>query len=232
VRGAILKVETQMTTTPTKKLSRARARLLEELSKELSDARVIDAIARVPREEFVPEEARDFAYENRPLPIGYGQTISQPLIVGLMTQALLLQGDETVLEVGTGSGYQAAVLSLLARRVVTVERIAPLAQQAAKRLADLEFTNVEVHVAGERMGWPGSANYDGIVVTAASPEVPPELLAQLATGGRLVIPVGSRSLQELVRIVKTPQGAQRHNLGPCRFVPLLGSSGWPENPPS
>jgi protein-L-isoaspartate(D-aspartate) O-methyltransferase len=232
VRGAILKVETQMTTTPTKKLSRARARLLEELSKELSDARVIDAIARVPREEFVPEEARDFAYENRPLPIGYGQTISQPLIVGLMTQALLLQGDETVLEVGTGSGYQAAVLSLLARRVVTVERIAPLAQQAAKRLADLEFTNVEVHVAGEWMGWPGSANYDGIVVTAASPEVPPELLAQLATGGRLVIPVGSRSLQELVRIVKTPQGAQRHNLGPCRFVPLLGSSGWPENPPS
>jgi protein-L-isoaspartate(D-aspartate) O-methyltransferase len=232
VRGAILKVETQMTTTPTKKLSRARARLLEELSKELSDARVIDAIARVPREEFVPEEARNFAYENRPLPIGYGQTISQPLIVGLMTQALLLQGDETVLEVGTGSGYQAAVLSLLARRVVTVERIAPLAQQAAKRLADLEFTNVEVHVAGEWMGWPGSANYDGIVVTAASPEVPPELLAQLATGGRLVIPVGSRSLQELVRIVKTPQGAQRHNLGPCRFVPLLGSSGWPEDPPS
>ncbi len=217
-----------MTPTSTERLDRARQRLLAELSREISDPRVIEAMSRVPREQFVPEEAREFAYENRPLPIGYGQTISQPLIVALMTEALLLTGDETVLDVGTGSGYQAAVLSLLARRVVTVERIAPLAHRAARTLADLEYTNVEVHVAKERVGWPESGPYDAIVVAAASPEVPPELLSQLADGGRLVVPVGARELQELVRIVKTPQGAQRHNLGPCRFVPLVGVSGWPD----
>jgi protein-L-isoaspartate(D-aspartate) O-methyltransferase len=205
-----------------------RERLLAELAGEVKDKRVLDAIRRVPREEFVDREVRSAAYENRPLPIGHGQTISQPLIVALMTQALLLTGDEKVLEVGTGSGYQAAVLSLLTRQVVTVERVAPLAQAAAERLERLGYRNVEVHVVEEVLGWPDGAPYDAIVVAAAAPEVPLALLNQLAVGGRLVIPVGARDLQELVRIVKTPDGAQRHNLGPCRFVPLLGSSAWPE----
>ena len=175
---------------------------------------------------------RGFAYENRPLPIGYGQTISQPLMVALMTEALLLVGSERVLEIGTGSGYQAAVLSLLAAHVVSVERIAPLAQRAASTLADLGYVNVEVHVARDGLGWPEAGPYDGIIVTAASPEIPPELLEQLAMGGRLVIPVGSRDMQELVRIVRTPEGALRHNLGPCRFVPLLGKNAWPNSPAS
>ncbi len=205
-----------------------KERLLAELAGEVKDTRVLDAIRRVPREEFVDRDARHAAYENRPLPIGYGQTISQPLIVALMAQALLLTGEEKVLEVGTGSGYQAAVLSLLARQVVTVERVAPLAQAAAERLERLGYRNVEVHVVEEVLGWPGGAPYDAIVVAAAAPEVPLALLNQLAVGGRLVIPVGARDLQELVRIVKTPDGAQRHNLGSCRFVPLLGSSAWPE----
>jgi protein-L-isoaspartate(D-aspartate) O-methyltransferase len=210
----------------------AREALLAELARDVSDRRVLDAIRRVPREIFVPEEARTAAYENRPLPIGHGQTISQPLIVALMTEALQLTGKESVLEVGTGSGYQAAVLSLLAKRVITVERIPALAERARRVLADSGYSNVDVHVAGAKAGRPESGPYDAIIVTAASPEVPPELLKQLATGGRLVIPVGSRTLQELVRIEKTSVGAQRHNLGPCRFVPLVGSSGWPEPAPS
>jgi protein-L-isoaspartate(D-aspartate) O-methyltransferase len=205
-----------------------RERLMAELADEVKDKRVLDAIRRVPREEFVDRDVRHAAYENRPLPIGHGQTISQPLIVALMAQALLLTGDEKVLEVGTGSGYQAAVLSVLSRQVVSVERVAPLAQAAAERLERLGYRNVEVHVVEELLGWPDGAPYDAIVVAAAAPEVPLPLLNQLAGGGRLVIPVGARNLQELVRIVKTPAGAQRHNLGPCRFVPLLGSSAWPE----
>jgi protein-L-isoaspartate(D-aspartate) O-methyltransferase len=209
-------------------MAAARDALVAELATEVSDQRVLDAIRRVHREDFLPPELRSYAYENRPLPIGYGQTISQPLIVALMTQALLLGGNEGVLEVGTGSGYQAAVLSLLAAHVISVERIPALADKAARKLAELEFSNVEVRVAGERMGYPDGAPYDAIIVTAASPEVPLELLEQLALEGRLVIPVGTRNLQELVRIVKAPGGAQRHNLGPCRFVPLLGPSGWPD----
>lgn len=218
-----------MAHTSTDDLGKARTALLAELALEISDRRVLEAMAQVPRERFVPEELRAFAYDNRPLPIGYGQTISQPLIVAMMTQALQLTGSERVLEVGTGSGYQAAVLSLLAAEVVTVERVAPLAERAAAVLAELGYHNVEAHIAGEVLGWPEGGPYDGIIVTAAAPEVPRELLEQLALGGRLVIPVGSRDLQELVRITKSLQGAIRHNLGPCRFVPLVGRSAWPEN---
>lgn len=208
-------------------LGRARAALLADLAREIRDRRVIDAMARVPREIFVPEELRASAYENMPLPIGFGQTISQPLIVALMTEALQLRGDEKVLEIGTGSGYQTAVLSLLDDHVVSVERIPPLAQRAEELLQRHGYTNVEVHAGGEALGWTAGAPYDAIIVTAAAPEVPRELLDQLGMGGRLVIPVGSRELQELVRIVKTPEGALRHNLGPCRFVPLLGRAAWP-----
>lgn len=201
---------------------------MREIAVEVRDDRVLDAVRKVPREEFVSAESRHAAYENRPLPIGFGQTISQPLIVAMMAQALLLKGDEKVLEVGTGSGYQAAVLSLLARQVVSVDRVGELADAAAKRLERLGYTNVDVHRVDDVLGWPEDGPYDGIVVAAAAPEVPMSLLNQLAEGGRLVIPVGGRNTQELVRIVKTPEGAKRHNLGPCRFVPLLGRSAWPE----
>ncbi|MFQ5473644.1 MAG: protein-L-isoaspartate O-methyltransferase, partial [Dehalococcoidia bacterium] len=135
---------------------------------------------------------------------------------------------DTVLEIGTGSGYQAALLSLLARRVITVERVPLLADEARKRLAALGYANVEVHVSEDSLGWVAGAPYDAIAVTAGAPEVPMELIKQLADGGRLVIPVGSRDLQELVRITKTPEGARRNNLGGCRFVPLLGESAWPD----
>jgi len=216
----------------TEKLIRAREALVAGLRAEIEDGRVLEAIARVPREAFVPEPFQHSAYENIPLPIGYGQTISQPLIVALMTQALLLTGTEKVLEIGTGSGYQTAILAQLAGYVVSVERIGPLAERAREVLRQLEYTNVEVHAGGDGLGWPQLAPYDAIIVTAAAPEVPRELLDQLAPGGRLVIPVGGRDLQELVRIVKAPEGALRHNLGPCRFVPLLGKGAWPAQAPS
>lgn len=216
----------------TEKLIRAREALVAGLMAEIGDGRVLAAIAGVRREAFVPEPFQHSAYENIPLPIGYGQTISQPLIVALMTHALLLTGNEKVLEIGTGSGYQTAILAQLASHVVSVERIGPLAERAWEVLRQLEYTNVEVHAGGEGLGWPAAAPYDAIIVTAAAPEIPRELLDQLGPGGRLVIPVGGRDLQELVRIVKTPDGARRHNLGPCRFVPLLGKGAWPAQAPS
>ena len=158
------------------RLSQARRALLADISVEIKDPRVVEAIARVPREEFLPEEMRQSAYENMPLPIGYGQTISQPLIVAMMTEALLLNGSEKVLEIGTGSGYQTALLSQLAKHVVTVERIPPLAERAARVLSGLGHANVEVHEGGDVLGWPQGAPYDAIIVTAAAPEVPRELL--------------------------------------------------------
>ncbi len=208
-------------------LRRAREALLAELATSVRDRRVLEAMARVPRERFVPPDLVPYAYENRPLAIGYGQTISQPLIVAMMTEALALQGDEKVLEVGTGSGYQAAILAELAREVVTVERIEPLARRAAQVLSELGYRNVRVHVAGEELGWPPEAPYDAIIVTASAPRVPPSLLAQLAEGGRMVIPVGGRDLQELLLVEKTPQGLRRRSLGPCGFVPLIGPEAWP-----
>lgn len=217
--------------TLTEHLSRSKTALLAELAQDVSSRRVLDAIARVPREQFVPEELRVHAYDNRPLPIGYGQTISQPLIVALMTQALELVGDERVLEVGTGSGYQAALLSHLAGEVFSVERVAQLAQRAQRILGELEFSNVRVRVASDTLGWPEEAPYDAIIVTAGAPRVPQELLEQLAAGGRLVIPVGSRDLQELVRVVGGPEGPVMTNLGPCRFVPLVGGGAWSEDIP-
>ena len=185
----------------------------------------------VERERFVPLHIAHRAYDDEPLPIGHGQTISQPLIVAMMTQGLSLYGDEKVLEVGTGSGYQAALLSLLAGQVVTVERVPELAEAARQRLAELGCSNVSVHVAGETLGWPEDAPYDAIIVTAAAPRVPYELMDQLRIGGRLVIPVGSRDLQELVRVVKSPEGPVMSQLGSCRFVPLLGPGAWSTGAP-
>jgi protein-L-isoaspartate(D-aspartate) O-methyltransferase len=206
-----------------------RRRLLAELRREgVRDERVLAALEAVPRELFVEPRRRDQAYDNVALPIGQGQTISQPLVVGLMTQALALAGSEHVLEVGTGSGYQAAVLCRLARYVVSVERIPDLAERARARLSRLGCTNVEVHVSNGSLGWPAAAPYVAIVVTAGAPEVPAALVDQLADGGRLVIPVGTRAAQHLLRVRRQGSRTTTEDLGPVRFVPLLGEQGWDE----
>ncbi|MEX1254214.1 MAG: protein-L-isoaspartate(D-aspartate) O-methyltransferase [Dehalococcoidia bacterium] len=207
----------------------ARTDMVRALRKEIRDERVLEAFGRVPRERFVIPDLHRYAYEDRPLPIGEGQTISQPLMVAIMTEALQLRGDGKVLEVGTGSGYQAAVLSLLAREVISVERIPELAQSAASRLKALGYNNVRVYPAKETLGWPDEAPYDAIIVTAGAPEVPRSLVDQLAMGGRMVIPVGSRKAQQLVRVTNSDRGVTLERLGECRFVPLIGGQeGWPE----
>lgn len=207
----------------------ARARLVEECRREIKDERVLGALAKVPREQFVLPEEQELAYDDRPLPIGYDQTISQPFIVALMTEALELTGSEKVLEIGTGSGYQTAILAELARLVITVERIAPLAERAKKTLHSLGYTNIVIHPAGETLGWPEEAPYDAIIATAGAPRVPPELIDQLAIGGRLVIPVGSRYLQELYKITRGRKKNVIENLGGCRFVSLIGKGAWEED---
>ena len=208
-------------------LEAARARLLRELAGTIGDERVLDAIAQVPRSRFVPESHRAKAYDDAPLPLAVGQTISQPTIVAIMTQGLALTGEERVLEVGTGSGYQAALLGRLAKSVVTVERHATLLQAATEALHAVGADNVEVHLTTETLGWPAAAPYDAIIVTAAAPQVPQALLDQLQEGGRLVIPVGPREQQELLVVTKQNNRIERRSLGPCRFVPLIGAQAWP-----
>ena len=208
--------------------SLARHQLVEHLRREVRDERVLSAMSRVPREMFVPSGYWHAAYEDRPLPIGQGQTISQPLIVAMMTEALDLEGNENVLEVGTGSGYQAAILAELARWVVTVERHSELAQKATEILKKLGYSNVEVHLAEARLGWPPKAPYDAIVVSAGAPTVPKDLLDQLAIGGRLIIPVGPRYEQNLLKVAKNEHGTSIEDLGPCRWVPLIGDAAWSE----
>jgi protein-L-isoaspartate(D-aspartate) O-methyltransferase len=206
----------------------ARARLVEHLSTEIKDQRVLAAMARIPRERFVPPESQHFAYEDRPLPIDLDQTISQPFIIALMTQALELTGKEKVLELGTGSGYQAAILAQLARLVITVERLAPLAETAKKVLDSLGYANIAVHLAKDTLGWPDEAPYDAIMVTAGAPMVSADLLAQLAIDGRLVIPVGSRYVQELYKVTRCRRKNIVENLGGCCFVSLIGKDAWEE----
>ena len=192
--------------------------------KDEVDAAVLEVLGRVPRHEFVPAAQRARAYANRPLPIGHGQTISQPFIVALMTQLLDLKGDETVLEIGTGSGYQAAALAELAPRVYSIEIIAPLAREAAARLKRLGYRNVEVKTGDGYFGWAEQGPFDAIIVTAAAGHVPPPLVAQLKPGGRMVIPVGAPfHTQELVLLSKGRDGrvAMREIL-PVAFVPLTG----------
>lgn len=206
----------------------AKTRLIEQLSTEIKDKRVLAAMSRIPRELFVPSESRRLAYEDRPLPIGLEQTISQPFIIALMTEALELTGNEKVLELGTGSGYQAAILAELSRQVITVERLPALAEAAKHVLDSLDYTNIEIHLAEETLGWKSGAPYDAILVTAGAPNVPDTLLAQLATGGRMAIPVGSRYVQELCKIVKQKDKNRVYNLCGCRFVALIGKSAWEE----
>ena len=195
--------------------------------RDVEDERVLAAMASVPRELFVPEAERDRAYEDAALPIGRGQTISQPYMVARICEALALHGRERVLDVGTGSGYQAAVLALLAREVVTVERIPELAGQAQENLRLAGFENVEVRVADGTLGIPARAPFDAIAVAAAAPELPRTLYEQLAPRGRLVVPVGGRGGQRLEVIVRSPEGPAVLRSVPCRFVPLVGKEGFP-----
>ena len=206
----------------------ARARLIKNLKSEIKDERVLAAMAKVPRELFVPQEIRHLAYEDRPLPIGLEQTISQPFIVALMTQALELSGQEKVLEIGTGNGYQAAILAELARLVITIERLPALAETARNVLSSLGYTNIIMHMARETLGWPEEAPYDAIIATAGAPRVPRELLAQLAIGGHMIIPVGTRHLQELYKITRQRNKNTVQNLGSCCFVSLIGKEAWKE----
>jgi protein-L-isoaspartate(D-aspartate) O-methyltransferase len=192
--------------------------------------RVLEAMAAVPRHLFVPPEHVLEAYGDAPLPIGEGQTISQPYMVAAMADALCLEGNERVLEVGAGSGYQAAVLSLLAREVIAVESQPALLAQTRERMARLGYANVRIEEGDGSLGWPpggaGETKYDAILVTAAAPAVPPPLVEQLAEGGRLVIPVGTPAQQELLRIVKREGRTTQQSLFACRFVPLIGRYGW------
>jgi protein-L-isoaspartate(D-aspartate) O-methyltransferase len=205
-------------------LSAQRDALVRSLRGDITDERVLAAMGRVPRERFVLPEARELAYADRPLPIGHGQTISQPRMVALTLAAALIKDTDRVLEVGTGSGYQAAVLAELAREVVGVELIHDLVVMAHENLRDAGYGRVEVYAAqGDELGWAPRAPYDVIVVAAASPRVPMSLVDQLAPGGRLVLPVGDREKQDLVRAEKRPEGVVVTRLMSCRFVPLIGA---------
>jgi protein-L-isoaspartate(D-aspartate) O-methyltransferase len=211
--------------------ARERQRMVKEqlVERSLRDERVLEAMGAVPRHCFVPPEYRHMAYSDGPLPIGSGQTISQPYIVALMTQLLRLKGDENVLEVGTGSGYQAAVLAYLARQVHTIERHAELAEQATGVLLGLGLSNVFVHIGDGSLGLPEFAPFQAIMVTAAAPEVPKTLLDQLDEGGRLVVPVGGRMNQFLERWERHGAKFEQDVLVPVAFVPLRGQHGWKED---
>jgi protein-L-isoaspartate(D-aspartate) O-methyltransferase len=193
----------------------------------IGDPAVLAAMRKVVRHRFVPEHLWMLAYADQPLPIDRRQTISQPYIVALMTEALQLSKDDKVLEIGTGSGYQAAVLAELCSAVYTIETIPDLAKKATTVLQELGYGNIIIKIADGTRGWPEYQPYNGIIVTAGAPHVPQPLLDQLAEGGRLVIPVGDQELQQLLRLTRTPEGIVEDNLGGCRFVPLRGEYGWP-----
>jgi len=208
-----------------------RQRMLDHLrARGITDPLVLAAFERVRREDFVPDEARRLAYADMPLPIGCDQTISQPLVVALTVQGLHLDGHERVLEIGTGSGYAAAILGAIARDVDTVERLPVLAASATERLARLGFANVHVHCADGTLGWAAGAPYEAICVAAAAPRPPKPLLDQLAIGGRLVLPHGSHHDQRLVSIYRRDEVTfEETDLGAVVFVPLVGAQGWPED---
>ena len=212
----------------------ARRRMVEDqvIDRGVKDGRVVDAMLKVPRHKFVEEALEGKAYQDAPLPIGEKQTISQPYMVAVMSEALALNGSEKVLEVGTGSGYQAAVLALLADRVFSLERIPSLARRARKVLDACGFSKVNIRVADGTHGWQDMAPFDAIAVTAGAPAVPQDYLDQLAIGGRLIIPVGDRSSQVLMRITRIGAAEyQEEQMLGCRFVPLIGRHGWKSESP-
>jgi len=210
-------------------LGNRRQQLMKSLRKSgIFDEHVLDALASTPREYFVDSSLLPLAYEDRALGIAMGQTISQPFMVAVMSQALRLDGSERVLEIGTGSGYQTAVLARLAAHVYTIERYQQLACQAARRLQKLDVSNVSLYVGDGSLGWPEAAPYDRILVTAASPVVPERLILQLVRDGILVVPVGVREHQDLLAIRRTRSQPKIQNLGGCLFVPLVGAEGWQE----
>ena len=207
----------------------ARRRMVDEqlIARGIKDPRVIEAMTKVPRHLFVPEALASQAYSDFPLPIGERQTISQPYMVALMSEAMQLKGGEKVLEVGTGSGYQAAVLALLTRQVFSLERIPALARQARRTLDACGFARVNVRVTDGTCGWEEEAPFDAIMVTAGAPAVPQPFMKQLAIGGRLIIPVGDRTTQMLIRVTRNSErGFREERLLGCRFVPLVGDHGW------
>jgi protein-L-isoaspartate(D-aspartate) O-methyltransferase len=207
---------------------KARLKMVEEqiTSRGIKDARLIAAMKKIPRHLFVEEALQSQAYTDHPLPIGEKQTISQPYMVALMTEALLLTGKEKVLEIGTGSGYQTAILAELCEKVFSIERIRPLAIRARKLLYELGYFNVEIKIFDGTFGWREESPFDAILVTAGSPDIPQPLIDQLAAGGRLVIPVGDTFIQELFRVTKTEAGVKKEDMGGCRFVKLIGEYGW------
>ncbi len=195
----------------------------------IRDKRVIWAMKKVPRHLFVPEEVIDDAYDDRALPIGHGQTISQPYIVALMTELLELKGDERVLEIGTGSGYQAAILAELAREVHTIERIQALAEEAVKKFEKMGYKNIKVYIKDGTEGLPELAPFDRIIITAATPDIPSPLVSQLKEKGIIVAPTGERYSQYLLKAVKSRGELEKHYLIPVAFVPLIGKYGWKED---
>ena len=203
----------------------ARENMVREqiAARGVGDARVLAAMRKVPRHLFVPAEMVPSAYTDQPLPIGHGQTISQPYIVGFMTEALELKPRDRVLEIGTGSGYQGAVLAELAAEVYSIEIVEPLGKEVALRLRDLGYSRIKLRIGDGYRGWPEAAPFDAIMVTAAPDHIPPALVDQLAPGGRLVLPVG-RFFQQLVRVRRTPRGIKQEELLPVRFVPMVGEA--------
>jgi protein-L-isoaspartate(D-aspartate) O-methyltransferase len=208
----------------------ARERMIKKqlVPRGITDNRVLAAMAKIHRHLFIEEAISGEAYGDHPLPIGNKQTISQPYIVALMTQILKLTGSEKVLEIGTGSGYQTAILAELSEKVYTIERIRPLMEKARYLLNDLDYTNILFKYFDGTLGWQQYAPFDAIIVTAGAPQIPENLIVQLAEGGRMVVPVGEKTSQELIEIIKTKNGYRAVKHGGCRFVDLIGAHGWKE----
>ena len=207
---------------------KARLKMVEEqiIVRGIKDPRVIAAMKKVPRHLFVEEALQSQAYNDHPLPIGEKQTISQPYMVALMTEALQLKGKDKVLEIGAGSGYQTAILAEMAEKVFSIERIRSLAIKARQLLYELGYYNTEIKIFDGTFGWSEEAPFDAIIVTAGAPEIPQPLLDQLAIAGRLIIPIGDANVQDLMRVTKTEEGVKKEDLGGCRFVKLIGKYGW------
>ena len=211
-----------------KEYNKLRSEMVNQqlIPRDISDKRVLEAFLKVPRHRFVPENMRAYAYDDCALPIGHSQTISQPYMVAVMTEKLALKGDEKVLEIGTGSGYQAAILAQLCNKVYSVERVEPLSRQAEKTIKELNYSNVEFIVADGTLGHEKEAPYDGIIVTAGCRDIPRPLLDQLKDGGRLVIPLGEFFQQILTTVTKKGAKVSSQESVPCVFVPLIGEFGW------